>query len=127
MRLIQERYRKNAWRMMVACILLNRSYSNVVDPILKRLIRRYPTPCAMASASPVYVYSLIHRTGLAEIKTKRLIDMSRAWLEGRSITDLPGVGRYALDSYRIFVHRDHTIRPTDRMLKKYLTAKGVRL
>jgi len=34
--------------------------------------------------------------------------------------DLPGIGKYGSDSYRIFVRGELDVRPTDKELRKYL-------
>ena len=47
--------------------------------------------------------------------------MSKKWLEGFSdVKELPGVGRYASDSWEIFVNNNYSLEVTDKKLKMYL-------
>ena len=47
--------------------------------------------------------------------------MSRKWLEGfKEVQELPGIGRYASDSWKIFVEKNYTLEVTDKKLKLYL-------
>lgn len=85
---------------------------------------------------------LLHPLGLSNIRAKRLIDLSRECImhppcpgvlhKSRAkgepptpISHLPGVGKYAIDSYRIFCagrNEWKKVRPTDKPLCRYLVS-----
>ena len=107
------------------------------------------------------VMALIRHLGTQSIRSRRLILLSRAYLQdppsiydprsskatkicspstlhtttaypATPISHLPGTGRYALDSYRIFCTQKHdfnseewkTVLPTDKELVRYLVSQG---
>lgn len=121
-RLIQEDYVDDPWKLLVVCILLNRTQGVQVRRVLPLLFERYPSPRIMAKASASQLAMLISGLGLENVKALRLKAMSALW-GLRPIAQLPGIGRYALDSYAIFIEGRTDIRPLDRMLQKYLDTK----
>jgi hypothetical protein len=47
--------------------------------------------------------------------------MSHKWLEGfHQVSELPGVGRYAHDSWKIFIQKMRDLEVTDKKLAKFL-------
>jgi endonuclease III len=64
---------------------------------------------------------VIKSTGFSKVKSDRIIRMSQKWMSGFSeVTDLPGVGRYASDSWKIFIQKNLSIQVTDKKLQAYL-------
>jgi len=121
-RLIQEDYIDDPWKMMVACILLNRTTGTQVKKVLPLLFERYPSARVMAMADIQQLTILISGLGLENIRALRLKAMSALW-GTRPLTQLPGIGRYAIDSYVIFIEGRTDIQPSDKMLQKYLDTK----
>ena len=107
------------------------------------------------------VIAVIRHLGTQSVRSKRLILLSRAYLQdppsiydlrsskankmsspstlrttavypATPISHLPGTGRYALDSYRIFCTQKHdfnseewkSVLPTDKELIRYLVSQG---
>ena len=107
------------------------------------------------------VIALIRHLGTQRVRSRRLILLSRAYLQeppsiydlrsskstkirspsslrttiaypATPISHLPGTGRYALDSYRIFCTQKHDpdsdewkmVLPTDKELVRYLVSQG---
>jgi len=104
------------------------------------------------------VIALIRHLGTQCVRSRRLILLSKAYLQeppsiydlrsssanktrslsattaypATPISHLPGTGRYALDSYRIFCTQKHdlnsdewkTVLPTDKELVRYLVSQG---
>ena len=120
-RLIQEDYLGENWKMVVCCILLNQTTNQQVRKILPRLFELIPGPDSVLAIDPKLIQSTIKSTGFSKIKTERIVAMSKKWLEGFSdVKELPGVGRYASDSWEIFVNKNHSLEVTDKKLKMYL-------
>ena len=60
--------------------------------------------------------------GLYKRRVNLLKGFSRdfMWKKWTRISDLHGIGQYASDSYEIFVNNNIKIKPTDKVLQKYL-------
>jgi endonuclease III len=107
--------------MLVCCILLNQTSNQQVRKILPELFELIPEPHSAAMVDPELIQSTIRSTGFSKIKTKRIIAMSRKWLEGfDNVGELPGIGRYASDSWEIFVNNNFSLEVTDKKLRMYL-------
>ncbi|KAL9091778.1 MAG: hypothetical protein Q9159_001293 [Coniocarpon cinnabarinum] len=139
--LVQEILSDQPLHLIVATILLNKTTGQAAIPVLWKLLDRYRTAKALASASLDDILEIIGILGLQNNRAKRLIDLGRAWCcdpptpdrrhrrlhypkhgdggdilpdetlgpeeeDSRTgaweIAHLPGVGAYALDSWRIF-------------------------
>jgi len=92
----------NPYELLVATILSAQSTDKRVNMVTPELFKRYPTPAALADASPAEVEELIKSTGFFRNKTKSIIGMAKAVTEkhgGRvpdemeALVELPGVGR----------------------------------
>ena len=135
-----------------------------------RAISRYVTQCTSSilyKSNLIYlaneeeIIALIRHLGTQSVRSRRLICLSRAYLQeppslydlrsskyikmcspstlsctskaypATPISHLPGTGRYALDSYRIFCTEKHglnsewkTVLPTDKELVRYLVSQS---
>lgn len=124
--LIQEELRDEPWRMLIACIMLNLTNIKQVRPIITEFFERYPDAESAASAEPLEMAEVIRTLGLYNRRVKNIIEFSYAWafggheIDSTTIEKLPGIGRYAGDSYKIFVEGSLGVEPTDRKLKKYV-------
>jgi endonuclease III len=92
----------NAFELLVATVLSAQSTDRGVNQVTPALFARYPTPAALAAASPVDVEALIHATGFFRQKSKAIIGLSAALVaehggqvpaDMAALTALPGVGR----------------------------------
>lgn len=120
-RLIQEDYLDDNWKMLVCCILLNQTTNQQVRKVLPDLFSLISNPETAIKISPYLIQSVIRSTGFSKIKTERIVAMSRKWLEGfKEVQELPGIGRYASDSWKIFVEKNYNLEVTDKKLKLYL-------
>lgn len=119
--LIQEDYLDNPWKMMVCCILLNQTSNKQVRPILNEFFGRFPSPDKINLNDLEDVSSIIKTTGFQNIKARRIIDMSKKYIEGfQRPEDLPGIGKYGNESWRIFVKKEIDFIPTDKRLREYI-------
>ena len=136
--LMQERLAHDPFRLLVACIFLNKTRGAVALPVFYELIDRYPTPADLAEAEQEDVVEIIQHLGLQNQRAKKCINLAKAWCErppekakryrllhypkhgdGKDIKpgeildeadervawevgQLPGIGAYAIDSWRIF-------------------------
>lgn len=124
--LIQESIAHNLYHLCIQAMLWNQTSGRQAKPVFFKLIELYPTPAHLAGASLPALTALLQPLGLHNIRAKRCILFAQKWLElppvagktytrkgypgpgseeGFEIAHLPGMGPYALDSFRIF-HRD---------------------
>lgn len=119
--LIQEELRDQPWRLLIACVMLNLTNIKQVRPIITQFFELYPDPESCAAADPTILADLIRPLGLYNRRAKTMIKLSQHFhTKWTHVDDLPGVGKYASDSYRIFVEGKMDVTPTDSKLKKYL-------
>ena len=120
-RLIQHDYLDNPWKMVVCCILLNQTTNQQVRKVLDPLFELIPDPETCVEADPSKMAEIIRPTGFYNIKSSRIQKMSRKWLEGfNDPRELPGIGKYAMESWDIFVNKKTDFTPSDKKLKMYL-------
>ncbi|KAJ7446513.1 DNA glycosylase [Mycena galericulata] len=127
--LIQEAVADDPWKLLVAVTLLNKTSGKLAIPVFWAILTAWPTPWALSQAPEADLVALIRPLGTYNIRSKRLIALSRAYLQDppsrrderlsravgppisprkrgkyppTPISHLPGTGAYALDSYRIF-------------------------
>jgi endonuclease III len=119
--LIQEEYLDSPWKILVCCILLNQTNNRQVRPILSSVFNLIPDPMSTIECDQLELAAAIKTTGFQNIKAKRIIDLSRKWVDGfDDINELPGIGVYGRESWEIFVNDNLSIIPTDKKLSKYL-------
>src|SRR5438445_13266446 len=93
---------ENAWQLLVATILSAQCTDERVNMVTPALFARYPTPAAMAAATPADVEAIIQSTGFFRAKAANLIGMAQGLMSQfggelprtlEEMTSLPGVGR----------------------------------
>ncbi|KAJ6604788.1 DNA glycosylase [Mycena vulgaris] len=126
--LIQETVADDPWKLLVAITLLNKTSGKLAIPVFWSIMATWPNAWALSQASESDLVALIRPLGTQNIRAKRLISLSRAYLQDppshrderpsravgapisprkrekyppTPISHLPGAGAYALDSYRI--------------------------
>jgi hypothetical protein len=122
-RLLQETLERGplyGWRVLVCCAVLNRCHGSVAKDILDEVLRRWPTPGALAIAGPD-LERVIARLGLAVGRAANLRNLSCDYDRGlRPPLRIRGCGRYAEDAWRLFVEQDPPPTcPDDGHLARY--------
>ncbi|KAI2635184.1 DNA glycosylase [Xylaria nigripes] len=115
--LIQEELATDPFRLLIAVTFLIRTPGKVAIPVFRALMREYPTPSALANASPADIEAKIKHLGLGAVRAATIQRYARLWL---AEPPRAGVcyavrnygaaweighmtqGAYALDSWRIF-------------------------
>ena len=120
--LLQELYYPDSWKIMVCCMFLNQTNRKQVDKIRDIFFEKYPSALKTSTADSSIMSIMLQPLGFQNRRTNNIIKMSRAFLEGswKKPSDLPGVGKYAEDSYKIFMNHDLTVEPNDKILNKYM-------
>ncbi len=109
-RLLAERYPQarceldfgSPWQLLVATVLSAQTTDARVNEVTPRLFARYPAPPDLAAADPVEVEEILRPTGFFRAKTRSVIGLAAALVEGydgavpasmEELVKLPGVGR----------------------------------
>jgi hypothetical protein len=129
--MLEAHYLDNPWKMLVSCILLNRTKRAQVDAVIDELFRLWPTPERMARALPDEVAFMIRSLGFQNRRSRCLVRMScdyaadlsakKPWeIELKDVEALHGIGTFALEAFRIFFLDEIDFEPTDVELAEYV-------
>jgi len=122
--LLQDIYKRDPWKMLICCVMLNLTTRKQVDKIRHKLFKRYPMPHVLAFAEELELIELLKPLGMQNKRALTLKRLSLEYLRGfRDPKELYGVGQYGIDSWEIFQNNNYNIDPTDKILKKYLKEK----
>ncbi len=119
--LIQEQYYPDVFKVLVCCLLLNRCRGETVRRVVDDLFLKFPNASSMAQASVGELTDVLRPLGFQNQRAKRLVEFARAFLgEWKDVRELPGVGDYAADCYRIlFLEELGDDPPEDHALTDY--------
>uniref|UniRef100_A0A061RHZ0 Methyl-CpG-binding domain protein 4 n=1 Tax=Tetraselmis sp. GSL018 TaxID=582737 RepID=A0A061RHZ0_9CHLO len=120
--LIQEQVYDDPWKVMLCCILLNKTSITQVRRVIWDLFRMCPTPEAAIATDLAEIEQLILPLGLHRKRARDIKRFSEDYLtkDWKSPYELHSVGKYAADAYSIFCEgawRD--VEPCDKELNKY--------
>eukprot|EP00850_Spirogloea_muscicola_P011924 SM000076S21745 [mRNA] locus=s76:9658:13128:- [translate_table: standard] len=122
--LIQEKLYREPWRLLVACMLLNKTAGQQMYLVIWELFELCPTPEAAVAARTEDIGAIIYRLGLQNKRAHMIQQFSADYIrdDWTEITQLHGIGKYAADSHAIFCEgRWREVTPDDHMLDKYWT------
>lgn len=119
--IIQEDYRNDPWKVLVCCILLNQTNNKQVRPLIEDFFSKWPNSFSVVVEDESNISSFIKTTGFQNVKANRIKKLSDQWSKGiRDPNNLPGVGGYGMEAWKIFVQNDTDFIPRDKKLKLYL-------
>ncbi|KAK7288606.1 hypothetical protein RIF29_02072 [Crotalaria pallida] len=149
LRLLQHDHAWDPWRVLVICMLLNKTNGvqmlgfpqqltlllgyrmgvclvlvgfTIVKPILEQLFNLCPDAKSCIQVEKVEIEHVIRSLGLQRKRAKSLKYLSEDYLNGSwtHVTQLHGVGKYAGDAYAIFCTGEwKNVTPTDKELVRY--------
>lgn len=120
--IIQEKYKNDPWKVLICCILLNQTTNHQVRDVIESFFDKWPDNKSICDESIDEISYHIRSTGFQNIKAKRIVSLSKEW--DPSIKDpsgLPGVGKYAMEAWKIFIENRFDFIPTDKKLRIYLS------
>ena len=79
--IIQEKLWREPFWLLIAVTFLNKTTGRAAVPVFWALKEKYGTPEALAEAEQEELRSMIHHLGLQNQRSKRMIEMARAWVE----------------------------------------------
>lgn len=134
-----ELVKKSPWHMLVGCILLNQTTRKQVDRAWPKIFEVWPTPEEAVQADRTkleIVRRALHPLGLENKRLKTIRRMSVDYLMEYehcehdathiNVHSLYGCGKYASDSFKIFVLGENDIEeimPTDKELIRFLNGE----
>jgi methyl-CpG-binding domain protein 4 len=127
MPIIQQEFSHNEYQMLIGCIMLNQTSNKNVRQVIYSFFDRWPTPQSVINADPSEIREHIRPLGFYNIRTNRIIRFSFEYIN-KSFTkakELYGIGKYADDSYEIFIRGNLDVQPTDKILIKYLAGEFI--
>jgi len=98
----------DSYRVLVAEILLQKTFADKVEPIYDEFVDRYPRLDALTEAKVEAVTSLLKPLGLQNVRAKALIDIANEYADGgipddkEALLELPYVGPYAANATLCF-------------------------
>lgn len=105
--------------------MLNQTSNLQVRRVIYRFFERWPTPESIVAEDPKIVSEEIKSLGFRNRRTETIQRFSSAWIKGGDPLKMPGIGKYAADSYKIFILNDRTVSPTDKILQAYLRGENI--
>ncbi|XP_030972352.1 uncharacterized protein LOC115992332 isoform X1 [Quercus lobata] len=120
--LLQERHAHDPWRVLVICMLLNRTSGFQARRVISNLFTLCPDANTATEVAKEEIEKIIKTLGLQKKRASMIQRLSREYM-GESwthVTQLHGVGKYAADAYAIFCTGTwDQVRPNDHMLNHY--------
>jgi endonuclease III len=126
----QEEYREDPWKMLLVCFMLNQTSHKQVDQVRHEFFDRFPTPEALVAAEESEIASMIKSLGFYNRRAKSWKEFSKQWIDafeeyGTSVPvsvleEMRGVGRYALDSWKVFQLFQYDTEVDDHVLNWYV-------
>ncbi|KAJ8759307.1 hypothetical protein K2173_006827 [Erythroxylum novogranatense] len=121
-RLLQENHAHDPWRVLVICMLLNRTTGVQAGRVVTNLFTLCPNAKAATEVATEDIEKIIQPLGLQKKRALMIQRLSQEYLgeDWTHVTQLHGIGKYAADAHAIFCTGNwDLVRPTDRMLNYY--------
>lgn len=111
--------------MLVACSLVNLTTWEQAEPAFRWLRNIYADPEHLSLAGPGELHLVLRPLGLWRRRALILPHLASAWLRDppsscNDVLRLPGCGKYAADSWAIFVEGRLDVEPDDGKLNWYV-------
>ncbi len=129
MALIQQEFQNDPWKMLVGCIMLNQTSNKQVRQVIYKFFEKYPTPESITEDSIPDITERLRPLGFYNRRAATILRFSREYInkenDPKNISSLYGIGKYATDSYEIFINGNTNVEPTDKILTRYLDGEFI--
>jgi methyl-CpG-binding domain protein 4 len=127
MALIQQEFRHDPFKMLIGCIMLNQTSNKNVRQVIYTFFDRWPTPQSIINANVQDIIEHIRPLGFYNMRARRIQRFAHEYITKpfKSACELHGIGKYANDSYEIFINGNLNVNPTDKILLKYLNGEYI--
>lgn len=127
----QEEYRDDPWKMLMVCFMLNQTSHKQVDQVRHSFFDRFPNPESLAVANESEIAQMIRPLGFYNRRAKSWKEFCLQWIDAvrkfgstkipvEELEKMKGVGRYALDSWKVFQLYEYDIEVDDHVLNWYV-------
>lgn len=123
----QEEYRDDPWKMLMVCFMLNQTSHKQVDKVRHEFFSRYPNAQAFLDSVDSEVIELIKPLGFYNRRVKAWKEFCSQWIAIGTDTpslaqliEMKGVGKYALDSWKVFQLYEYDTEVQDHVLNWYV-------
>jgi len=109
------------WRVLVICIMLNRTRRAQVETVSELFFEAFPTSSDVRVDDLALVEEIVKPLGFARKRSEILVEMSCIYAAHlyNDVSELPGVGKYAIDAYKLLCLGDMNVSPNDHALNYY--------
>jgi methyl-CpG-binding domain protein 4 len=120
--MIQEIFRDDPWKLLVGCMMLNQTTGTQVHQVIHKFFKKYPNPVKAMNARTETMEEIIKPLGLFRRRTQSIKKFSHDYLNKnwKRPSECFGIGKYAEDSWDIFVANNLDVKPEDKELIAYL-------
>jgi methyl-CpG-binding domain protein 4 len=125
--LLQQIFIEDEWKFLVCCIFQNLTTGRQIRPMMFDFFNKYPHPSAIVAATHAELEVILKPLGMQKRRAITLKKFSDQYLNTfwKRPIELFGIGKYAQDSYDIFINNDLTVQANDKELLGYLRRKGI--
>jgi methyl-CpG-binding domain protein 4 len=127
MAIIQQEFQHDPWKMLIGCIMLNQTSNKNVRQVIYTFFERWSNPQSVINANPDEIREHIRPLGFYNRRTSTIQKFSREYIEKtfNRASELHGIGKYADDSYEIFIRGNLNVNPTDKILRRFLAGEFI--
>lgn len=120
--MIQQIFITEPWKIFIGCIMLNQTTGTQVHKVIYKFFEKYPTPDSVIKGKVSSIENMIRPLGLYKRRAKTIKRFSHDFLHKEWVrpSECYGIGKYAEDSWDIFVMKRYDTKPNDKELKAYL-------
>jgi len=125
MAIIQQEFQHDPWKMLVGCIMLNQTNNKQVRRVIYDFFETYPNPQSITEDSIPDITERLRPLGFYNRRARSILKFSQEYIskQFKHISELYGIGKYASDSYEIFINGNTNVEPTDKILLRYLNGE----
>lgn len=127
MAIIQQEFQHDPWKMLIGCIMLNQTGNKNVRKVIYSFFDKWPSPQSVLKADENEIREHIRTLGFCNVRTQRIIRFSYEYINKKfsKANELYGIGKYADDSYEIFIKGNLNVQPTDKILLRFLNGEFI--
>ena len=127
----QEEYRDDPWKMLMICFMLNQTSHKQVDQVRHKFFERFPNAESIVLAEDKEISDMIKPLGFYNKRAKAWKEFCHQWINetryhGTSqlptyvLEKMKGIGKYALDSWKVFQLYEYDTQVEDHVLNWYV-------
>jgi len=107
--------------------MLNQTHNRQVRRVIYNFFERFPTPQSITEDSIPEMAEMLRPLGFYNRRANSIYRFSHEYInkDYKHVSELHGIGKYASDSYEIFINDNRNVNPTDKILNAYLRGEFI--